>query len=291
MKKQQARTSRHPLRAAASRGATLATFIAGLTAAGAASAQAPAAPAANLEAGKARAQAVCAACHGANGVSIADNIPNLTGQRTAYIEGQLRAFKAGTRKAASMNAIAAQLAPADITDVAAYFNSLVPTNVAARSEQLPQLMKTQVTFPEGYRSTFRMYQTVNRADINQVRYLWANSVAWEAVRSGKPLPHGSVLLLEQHAARLDADKKPVLGADGFFVAERLVNYALMSSGADWGREFPEMLRNGDWNYAVFAPDMKMRSGVNQADCLACHKPLDRADYVFSREPLGAAAKK
>lgn len=246
---------------------------------------------ANVEAGKARAAMVCAACHGANGVSIADNIPNLAGQRTAYLESQLRAFKAGSRKAASMNAIAAQLAPADIADVAAYFGSLAPTNVAAKSEQLPHLLKTRVAFPEGYKSTFRMYQTVNRPDINQVRYLWANSVAWEAVRSGKPLPHGSVLLLEQHAARLDADKKPVLGADGFFVAERLVNYALMSSGADWGREFPEMLRNGDWNYAVFAPDMKMRSGVNQADCLACHKPLDRADYVFSREPLGAAAKK
>lgn len=246
---------------------------------------------ANVEAGKARAAMVCAACHGANGVSIADNIPNLAGQRTAYLESQLRAFKAGSRKAASMNAIAAQLAPADIADVAAYFGSLAPTNVAAKSEQLPHLLKTRVAFPEGYKSTFRMYQTVNRPDINQVRYLWANPVAWEAVRSGKPLPHGSVLLLEQHAARLDADKKPVLGADGFFVAERLVNYALMSSGADWGREFPEMLRNGDWNYAVFAPDMKMRSGVNQADCLACHKPLDRADYVFSREPLGAAAKK
>jgi len=53
----------------------------------------------------------------------------------------------------------------------------------------------------------------------------------------------------------------------------------------------EMLRNGDWNYAVFAPDMKMRTGVNQADCLACHKPLDKANYLFSNDPLIAAAKR
>jgi len=291
MKKQQARTSRHPLRAAASRGATLATLIAGLVASGAAAAQAAAAPAANVEAGKARAQAVCAACHGANGVSIADNIPNLAGQRTAYIEGQLRAFKAGTRKAASMNAIAAQLAPADIADVAAYFSSLVPTNVAAKSEQLPQLVKTQVTFPEGYKTTYRMYQTVNRADINQVRYLWANPVALQAAREGKPMPAGAVLLLEQHAAKLDADKKPVMGSDGFYVADRLLGYTVMGTGAGWGTGFPEMLRNGDWNYAVFAPDMKIRTGVNQADCLACHKPLDKTNYVFSNDPLIAAAKR
>ena len=54
---------------------------------------------------------MCAACHGLNGVSIADAIPNLAGQRAAYIEAQLKAFKAGTRKAPSMNAIAGQLAP------------------------------------------------------------------------------------------------------------------------------------------------------------------------------------
>ena len=251
----------------------------------------PAAMAANLDAGRARAASVCAACHGANGVSIADNIPNLAGQRLAYIEGQLRAFKAGTRKAAQMNAIAAQLAPGDIADVAAYFNSLVPTNVAMKSEPLPHLVKTRVTFPEGYKSTFRMYQTVNRPDINQVRYLWANPVAFAAARDGKPLPPGSVLLLEQHAAKLDAERKPMLGADGFFVADRLLAYALMGNDTGWGSDFPEMLRNGDWNYAVFSPDMKLRAGVNQADCLACHKPLDKMSYAFSIEPLSMAAKK
>jgi cytochrome c553 len=246
---------------------------------------------ANIEAGKARAQAVCAACHGANGVSIADSIPNLAGQRVPYIESQLRAFKAGTRKAASMNAIAAQLAPGDIADVAAFFGSLVPTNVAVKSEFLPQLAKTQVTFPEGYKSSYRMYQTVNRSDLNQVRYLWANPLALQAARDGQPMPAGAVLVLEQHAAKLDADKKPLLGADGYYVADRLVGYTVMGTGAGWGKDFPEMLRNADWNYAAFASDMKIRTGANQADCLACHKPLDKTNYLFSNDALIAAAKR
>ena len=42
---------------------------------------APAAHAADIEAGKAKVATVCAACHGANGVSVSDTIPNLAGQR------------------------------------------------------------------------------------------------------------------------------------------------------------------------------------------------------------------
>ena len=251
--------------------------------------------AADIAAGQAKAAAVCAACHGANGVSIADTIPNLAGQRVPYIESQLRALKAGTRKAASMNAIAAQLSVAEMANLAAYFGSLTAVNVAAKSEQLPALVKTMVSLPAGYQAAdkagYKLYQTVNRPDINQVRYLYANAPAWQAAREGRPLPDGSVLLLEQHAAKLDADKKPVPGADGYFQSDKLVAYAVMANGPDWGKDFPDMLRNGNWNYAVFNPDLKQRAGVNQADCLACHKPLDKQNFVFSFEPLHSAAKR
>ena len=56
------------------------------------------AQAADIEAGKHMAAAVCAACHGANGVSVSDTIPNLAAQRLGYLEAQLKAFKDGTRK-------------------------------------------------------------------------------------------------------------------------------------------------------------------------------------------------
>ncbi len=251
-----------------------------------------AAPTANLEAGRARATAVCAACHGANGVSVTDTIPNLAGQKAAYLEAQLRALKAGTRRNAVMGAIASQLSPAEITNVAAYFSSLPGAGVAAaKSDFLPSLVKTSAILPQGYPTGFTMYQTVNRSDINQVRYLYANATALQAAREGRPLPDGSVLVLEQHAAKLDDDKKPVLGADGFFVQDRLLAYAIMGREAGWGRDIPDMLRNDDWNYAVFTPEKKMRAGVNQAECLACHKPLDKASFAFSIEPLTAAARR
>lgn len=245
----------------------------------------------NVGAGKAQAEAVCSACHGINGVSVSDTIPNLAGQKAAYLASQLRQLKEGTRKNAVMGAIAAQLSVEEIANVAAFYASLPgAASAATKSEMLPGLAKTNVPFPEDYRSSFTLYQTVNRADIKQVRYLYANPVAMKAAKDGKSLPDGSVLVLEQYAAKLDADKKPITGANGFYEPDRLVNYAVMGRNAGWGRDIPEMLRNEDWNFAVYAPDKKLRTTVNQAECLACHKPLDKKSFTFSIEAMSMAAK-
>jgi len=74
-------------------------------------------------AGKAKA-GMCAACHGANGVSAVPMYPNLAGQKEAYIVKQLKAFKAGTRKDPVMSPMAAPLNDDDIANLAAYFSSL-----------------------------------------------------------------------------------------------------------------------------------------------------------------------
>ena len=110
--------------------------------------------AADLEAGKAKVQAVCAACHGANGVSVADAIPNLAGQRVAYLEAQLKALKDGSRKNPIMNAMAAQLGNEDIANVAAFFGSL-PAG-SGKSDFLAAVNKTRMVFPDGYRSSCTM---------------------------------------------------------------------------------------------------------------------------------------
>ena len=54
-------------------------------------------------------------------MSVSDAIPNLAGQKSAYIESQLKALKEGTRKNQIMSAIASQLGPDDIANVAAFF--------------------------------------------------------------------------------------------------------------------------------------------------------------------------
>ena len=82
---------------------------------------APAVKAADMAAGKAKAEEVCAACHGANGVSVSAKIPNLAGQKEKYLVAQLKAFKSQSRKNALMNAIAEQLSGDDMANLAASF--------------------------------------------------------------------------------------------------------------------------------------------------------------------------
>jgi cytochrome c553 len=255
---------------------------------------APLAQAADIEAGKARAATVCAACHGANGMSVSDTIPNLAAQRAGYLEAQLKAFKDGTRKAAGatsptaiMSAIATQLSADDIANVAAYF-ALQPGATGAKSALLPNVAKTRVAFPEGYKESFTKYHTISFPATKQVRYYYANKTAVAAAKAGKPLPDGSVLFAEVYAAKLGADGKPVMGGDGFYVADKLVVYTAMARDAGWGKDIPDMLRNSDWNYAIFTTDKQHRPGVNQAECLACHKPLDNISYTFTLKQLADA---
>ena len=253
-----------------------------------------AAHAQDIEAGKAKVGQVCAACHGANGVSVTDTIPNLAAQRAAYLEAQLRAFKEGTRRAAgpasptaTMIAIATQLSPEEMKNVAAYFASLPGPDKGTKSAMLPNVAKTHVCVPENYKGSFVKYHTINFPATGQVRYYYANKAAIQAARDGKPLPAGSYLFAEVFTAKRGADGKPVTGADGFYEPEKLMFYTAMQSGAGWGKDFPEMLRNGDWNYAIFTPDQQHRPGVNQAECLGCHKPLDNVSYVFTLKQLAA----
>ena len=252
------------------------------------------AQAANIEAGKDLAAAVCAACHGANGVSVSDALPNLAAQRAAYIEAQLKLYKDGTRKAPGATsptlitqAIAARLSAEDIANAAAYFASLPGAPAGVKSPQLPNLAKTGVTFPEGYKETFTKYHTVNVPATKQVRYYYANKAAVATAKAGNPLSDGSVLFVEVYAAKLDGDK-PVTGADGFFVADKLTLYTAMARDAGWGKDIPEMLRNENWNYAIFTADKQHRAGVNQAECLACHKPLNNVSYTFTLKQLAEA---
>ena len=74
-------------------------------------------------AGKAKA-ATCNACHGANGISAIPTYPNLAGQKEAYLVKQMKAFKDGTRKDPTMNAMAAPLSDADMANIAAHFSGL-----------------------------------------------------------------------------------------------------------------------------------------------------------------------
>ncbi|WP_077339124.1 c-type cytochrome [Pseudocolwellia agarivorans] len=81
----------------------------------------------DAEAGKGKV-ALCAGCHGANGISASDAYPNLAGQHADYIVKQLKALKNSTdRSDPVMGPMAAGLSEQDMADIGAYYNSLPRT--------------------------------------------------------------------------------------------------------------------------------------------------------------------
>jgi len=73
------------------------------------------------ERGAAKAQEVCVACHGEQGVSRSPEYPNLAGQSGAAIYKQLNDYRTGSRTNPQMTEIAKALDEATLADVAAYY--------------------------------------------------------------------------------------------------------------------------------------------------------------------------
>lgn len=80
--------------------------------------------AADIEAGKRKAEEVCASCHGVDGnASTAPNFPFIGGQHRTYLEKALKDYKSGERKNPVMAGMAAALSDEDIENLAFYFSS------------------------------------------------------------------------------------------------------------------------------------------------------------------------
>lgn len=87
--------------------------------------------------------AMCAGCHGAQGISANPDWPSLAGQHAPYLAKQLREYQnATTRNAAIMTPMVMQLSPDDIAEIATYYASLprpegkTPEKFQARGEEL-----------------------------------------------------------------------------------------------------------------------------------------------------------
>lgn len=87
---------------------------------------------------------VCAACHGADGNSIAPANPKLAGQNAEYLYKQLSNFKAAAGKKAErengiMAGMVANLSPEDMRNVAAYYAAQKPKSETAKNKDLVEL--------------------------------------------------------------------------------------------------------------------------------------------------------
>ncbi len=155
---------------------------------------------------------------------------------------------------------------------------VVAVNVMAGPEQ--------IRFPQGYENWTR-YGDVDRHDSKQYREFYTSAEAVQAVREGRSIPDGAVIVMVIYGAKLDDKGVPVKGADGRFVKEKLNAVTVMEKRAGWGTTVPEEWRNGDWQYASFHADGKPneKANANIKNCFVCHKPHEKQDFVISLAKL------
>lgn len=144
----------------------------------------------------------------------------------------------------------------------------------------------KVAFPENYAKGV-LYTTVDRADNKQYRELYVSPPeAIAAAKKSEPLPSGTVLTLVQYAAKLDAQGNPEKGANGRFIKDKLLAYTVMEKRTGWGAEYPDNIRNGEWEYQAFRADKSVNTAAKLENCFTCHKPLGtKVDYVFSYDKM------
>jgi hypothetical protein len=148
-----------------------------------------------------------------------------------------------------------------------------------------------VNFPEHYAEGVKwLVSDKEGPGPKQVHEIYAPPAAIEAARKGEPMPDGTVFTVVRHAAKLDADGKPIIGPDGRYVKGEIIGFNAMEKRAGWGAEYPDALRNGEWEYRAFNADKTPNEKAKLTACFECHKPLASQDFVHAYDKLKLAVK-
>ncbi len=84
----------------------------------------------DIQEGKRLADAGCARCHGANGISTSSGLPHIAGQRAAYLYDQLKDYRGDLRAQSPMAGAVKFLSDDALIKVSAYYASLDPPKPA-----------------------------------------------------------------------------------------------------------------------------------------------------------------
>lgn len=130
-----------------------------------------------------------------------------------------------------------------------------------------------------------LYAVVDRVDIKEVRDLYFNRESARVVKPGQPLPSGTVITMVHFKAQVNDKGELIKDPNGRLVKGELNRIGVMETRMGWGGEYPEALRNGEWEYALFRPDGSRNETANVKGCFECHKPEAKRDFVFTFERL------
>jgi len=158
-----------------------------------------------------------------------------------------------------------------ITFISAFF--LCSTLSAA---PLPDIKMLDTGLPfqkiEGYQD-YRIVATHWRTDKKELRYVLANPIAYDAIKTKKlPMPEGSIMV------KIGWSVKPMNTYPDALEADKLQRIEYMVKDS---KRFDQ---NGDhWGYARFVKkgETYVPYANGSAECIACHASVAPNDYLFS----------
>lgn len=148
---------------------------------------------------------------------------------------------------------------------------------------------TKVAFPSDYAMGIRWLVVDNEAQ-KQVREIYAPQRAIESARKGEAMPDGTVITLVRYSTRLDAQGTPVKDEAGRMIKNAILGINVMQKGKGWGAEYPDTLRNGEWEYRAFKADNTPNEQANLSACFSCHKAQVSQDSIYEYDKLKIATQ-
>jgi Cytochrome P460 len=131
------------------------------------------------------------------------------------------------------------------------------------------------TPPAGYRDWKLISVAHEEGDLNDLRAILGNDIAFKAYREGKlPFPDGAIIarLAWRYVSSEENDK--VFGRKQSFVSGAATNVQFMV------KDSKKFASTGGWGYVQFN-DGKPAHMDAQA-CYACHVPVKQRDFLFTR---------
>jgi len=148
----------------------------------------------------------------------------------------------------------------------------------------------ELAVPAGYKSWPKFLSAIQRPDAKQVREIYMNPVAQKGT-AATGFPNGTLFVMENYAAKANADGTLAAGPDGKLVKGDLLRVFVMGKNPGWGQDVPDALKNGNWVYASYLGNGDKAAGDNLVTCRACHAPLTQSkDFVHRYDEYFATVK-
>lgn len=140
-----------------------------------------------------------------------------------------------------------------------------------------------IDLPADWQQRFIRYTTVDKPDRKIIRNIYINPEAFAALRPGAPLPYGSLVIMADQRARLDAQGNPLLDGHGRMIPEpAFIAIAAQQKERGWGEGYGPEQRNGEWEYARFSPTDGSRVEGPLNACFTCHlQARAQQDFTFT----------